>query len=74
MVARKSGLDRAAHDEFGARSHVRAAAATTRGWLAGEIVAIHETARRSRLTRAFGPTPAPKELATLKPRSGAWNS
>src|SRR5215831_17151486 len=38
MMARRWGLDRAALDEFSARSHERAANATARGWMAEELL------------------------------------
>src|SRR6266851_2743359 len=40
LMARKWGLSRAALDEYSARSHERAAAATARGWLAQEILPV----------------------------------
>ena len=67
MVARKWGLDRAALDDYSARSHARAANATTRGWLAEEIVPVPLEGNLIQADQGIRPDTSVEKLATLKP-------
>jgi len=67
MVARKWGLDRAALDDYSARSHARAANATARGWLAEEIVPVPLEGNLIQADQGIRPDTSVEKLATLKP-------
>jgi acetyl-CoA acyltransferase len=69
MVARQWGLDRAALDEYSARSHERAATATARGWLAQEIlpVPLDPTAGPIATDQGIRADTSVEKLASLKP-------
>jgi acetyl-CoA acetyltransferase family protein len=67
MIARKWGLSRTALDEFSARSHERAANATTRGWLAQEIVPVPVNGSTVEIDQGIRPDTTVEKLATLKP-------
>jgi acetyl-CoA acetyltransferase family protein len=67
MVARKWGLDRAALDEYSARSHARAANATARGWLAEEILPVTLDGQVIEADQGIRPDTSVEKLATLKP-------
>jgi acetyl-CoA acetyltransferase family protein len=68
LIARKWGLSREALDEFSARSHERAAAATGRGWLAQEIAPVPaEGGATIAADQGIRPDTRVEKLATLKP-------
>jgi acetyl-CoA acetyltransferase family protein len=67
MVARKWGMDRAALDEFSARSHERAANATARGWLAQEILPVQLDGSAITADQGIRPDTSFERLANLKP-------
>jgi len=67
MVARKWGLDRAALDEYSARSHARAANATANGWLAQEILPVQLNGTSIEADQGIRPDSSAEKLATLKP-------
>jgi acetyl-CoA acetyltransferase family protein len=68
LIARKWGLSREALDEFSARSHERAAAATGRGWLAQEIAPVPaEGGATIAADQGIRPETRVEKLATLKP-------
>jgi acetyl-CoA acetyltransferase family protein len=67
MVARKWGLDRAALDEYSARSHARAATATANGWLAKEILPVPLDGKVIDADQGIRPDTSVEKLATLKP-------
>jgi acetyl-CoA acyltransferase len=67
MVARKWGLDRAALDEYSARSHERAANATQRGWLAQEILPVQLNGTEVAVDQGIRADTNVDKLATLKP-------
>jgi acetyl-CoA acetyltransferase family protein len=67
MVARKWGMDRAALDEFSARSHERAANATARGWLAEEILPAQINGAAIATDQGIRPDTSFEKLASLKP-------
>jgi acetyl-CoA acetyltransferase family protein len=67
MMARKWGLDRAALDEFSARSHARAAQATAKGWLAAEIVPVPLDGNLIEADQGIRADTNVAKLATLKP-------
>ena len=60
-------LSRAALDEYSARSHERAAAATARGWLAQEIVPVPMNGETIEADQGIRPDTNVARLATLKP-------
>lgn len=67
MIAKKWGLSRAALDEYSARSHERAAAATARGWLAQEIVPVPINGQTIEADQGIRADTNVDKLATLKP-------
>jgi acetyl-CoA acetyltransferase family protein len=67
MMARKWGLDRAALDDYSARSHARAANATARGWLAEEILPVTLDGSLIDTDQGIRPDTSAEKLATLKP-------
>jgi acetyl-CoA acetyltransferase family protein len=67
MMARKWGMDRAALDEYSARSHERAANATARGWLAQEILPVPQDGGTITADQGIRPDTSVEKLATLKP-------
>ncbi|MDQ6673928.1 MAG: thiolase family protein, partial [Chloroflexota bacterium] len=67
MIARKWGLSRAALDEFSARSHERAANATTKGWLAQEILPVPSDGGTIGTDQGIRGDTTPERLAGLKP-------
>ncbi|HLZ29055.1 MAG TPA: thiolase family protein [Chloroflexota bacterium] len=67
MIARKWGLTRAALDEFSARSHERAANATTRGWLAQEILPVPSEGGSIGTDQGIRADTTTEKLAGLKP-------
>jgi acetyl-CoA acyltransferase len=67
MVARKWGLDRAALDDYSARSHARAANATAKGWLAQEILPVQLNGTSIEADQGIRPDSTAEKLATLKP-------
>ena len=67
LIAKKWGLSRAALDEYSARSHERAAAATARGWLAQEIVPVPMNGETIEADQGIRPDTNVARLATLKP-------
>jgi acetyl-CoA acetyltransferase family protein len=67
MVARKWGLDRAALDDYSARSHARAANATARGWLAEEILPVERDGNVIDTDQGIRADTSVEKLATLKP-------
>jgi acetyl-CoA acetyltransferase family protein len=67
MMARKWGLDRAALDDFSARSHARAANATATGWLAEEILPVPIDGHTIQTDQGIRPDTSSEKLATLKP-------
>src|ERR671914_3072596 len=68
---RRLGIDRAAQDEWAARSHERAAEATKRGLLASEIVPVTVTQRRDQVTvdqdEGIRPGTTAESLGRLRP-------
>jgi acetyl-CoA C-acetyltransferase len=68
---RRLGIDRAAQDEWAARSHERAAEATKRGLLAAEIVPVVVPQRRDHLTvdqdEGIRPGTTAEALGRLRP-------
>jgi len=67
MIARKWGLSRAALDEFSARSHERAANATTKGWLAQEILPVPSDGGTIGTDQGIRADTTAAKLAGLKP-------
>ncbi len=67
MMARKWGIDRAALDEYSARSHERAANATARGWMADEIVPVTLGGVSITADQGIRADTSAEKLATLKP-------
>jgi acetyl-CoA acetyltransferase family protein len=67
MMARKWALDRAALDEFSARSHERAANATARGWLAEEILPVDLDGTSVAVDQGIRADTSVEKLSTLKP-------
>jgi acetyl-CoA acyltransferase len=67
MIARKWGLSRAALDEFAARSHERAANATTKGWLAQEILPVPADGASIGTDQGIRADTTAEKLAGLKP-------
>jgi acetyl-CoA acyltransferase len=67
MIARKWGLSRAALDEFSARSHERAANATTQGWLAQEILPVPSDGGTIGTDQGIRADTTSEKLAGLKP-------
>jgi acetyl-CoA acetyltransferase family protein len=67
MVARKWGMNRAALDEFSARSHERAANATARGWLADEILPVQINGSAVTADQGIRADTSFEKLASLKP-------
>jgi acetyl-CoA acyltransferase len=67
MIARKWSLSRAALDEFSARSHERAANATTRGWLAQEILPVPSDGGVIGTDQGIRADTTTEKLAGLKP-------
>jgi acetyl-CoA C-acetyltransferase/acetyl-CoA acyltransferase len=67
MIARKWGLSRAALDEFSARSHQRAAEATTQGRLGQEILPVPSNDGPITTDQGIRPDTSVERLATLKP-------
>jgi acetyl-CoA C-acetyltransferase/acetyl-CoA acyltransferase len=69
MVARQWGLDRAALDEYSARSHERAANATAKGWLAEEILPVSLDGSDTSITvdQGIRADTSAEKLANLKP-------
>jgi acetyl-CoA acyltransferase len=67
LIARKWGMDRAALDEYSARSHARAANATAKGWLASEIVPVPHNGAAIDADQGIRPDTTVDKLATLKP-------
>ena len=67
MIARKWSLSRAALDEFSARSHERAANATTRGWLAQEILPVPSDGGTIGTDQGIRADTTAEKLAGLKP-------
>jgi acetyl-CoA acetyltransferase family protein len=67
MVARKWGMNRAALDEFSARSHERAANATARGWLAQEILPAQINGMPVAADQGIRPDTSFEKLSSLKP-------
>ena len=68
MIARKWGLSKTALDEFSARSHERAANATSRGWLAQEILPVPGDGGTTISTdQGIRAETTVEKLATLKP-------
>jgi acetyl-CoA acyltransferase len=67
MIARKWSLSRAALDEFSARSHERAANATTRGWLAQEILPVPSDGGVIGTDQGIRADTTAEKLAGLKP-------
>ena len=68
---RRLGIDRAAQDEWAARSHERAAEATKRGLLASEIAPVTVTQRRDQVTvdqdEGIRPGTTAESLGRLRP-------
>jgi acetyl-CoA acetyltransferase family protein len=60
-------MDRAALDEFSARSHERAANATARGWLAEEILPVQINGTPVAADQGIRPDTSFEKLASLKP-------
>jgi acetyl-CoA acetyltransferase family protein len=67
LVAKQWGLDRAALDEYSARSHERAANATAKGWLAQEILPVQLDGTKVSTDQGVRPDTNPEKLASLKP-------
>jgi len=67
LIAKKWGLSREALDEFSARSHARAAAATTQGRLAPQIVPVPIDGTTVDTDQGIRAETTPEKLATLKP-------
>jgi acetyl-CoA acetyltransferase family protein len=67
MMARKWGMSREALDEFSARSHERAAEATSRGWLRNEIVPVPLNGSTIDADQGIRPETSREKLASLKP-------
>jgi acetyl-CoA acetyltransferase family protein len=67
MMARKWGMSREALDEFSARSHERAAEATSRGWLRNEIVPVPVNGSTIDADQGIRPETSREKLASLKP-------
>jgi acetyl-CoA acyltransferase len=67
MIARKWGLSRAALDEFSARSHERAANATSKGWLAHEILPVPSDDGAIETDQGIRADTSVEKLAGLKP-------
>jgi acetyl-CoA C-acetyltransferase/acetyl-CoA acyltransferase len=67
LMARKWGLSRAALDEYSARSHERAAAATARGWLAQEILPVPVNGGVVDTDQGIRADTSVEKLAGLKP-------
>jgi acetyl-CoA acyltransferase len=67
MIAKQWGLSRQALDEFSARSHERAAAATSKGWLADEIAEVPVNGSKVATDQGIRPDTSVDKLATLKP-------
>jgi acetyl-CoA acetyltransferase family protein len=67
LIAKRWGLSREAMDEFSARSHERAAAATARGLLAQEIAPVPRNGGSITADQGIRPETSVEKLATLKP-------